>query len=528
MKQAGAYGAGVSAHTVAMIALALWFAALPLYLVGLGDAALRDWDEAIFAQVSREIAANGWRNLLHPTYWGNPYVNKPPLIHVLAGTLFAIFGESSLTARLPGALITSASPALLYLFARKLFGNENRAIWSGIVYLALLPVMRHGRLAMLDGPLVTFFLATLLAIAYPRRSLGAGILTGAGLTAMLLTKALSAAPLFAIAMAYAALSRPHLLRSGAFWTGMLIAVLPALAWFGVQWFAYGDRYMGDALMSQGLSRLWTSVEGNRGAPWYYIVEILKYGWPWLIFVPAGIAIAVKEKDAAWSRLVLVWGGGYLILFSLMATKLPWYAYPLYAPVALLCGVAASDFASVQRDRPQNFFTRRFPLIILPLLACGAAAGAWYFSPFGKDRSPAFFATTGLLCIAFAAAFFLMRNAPRQALQTVACAAYLALLLFSTSGRTNWELKEQFDVVPVAQLVRNHAPQTQCFLADRPERPSLNYYVGRRIPGRPLAEINQSPDLAGSCWLVAQNRRSELPGAAEVLGNSGGFDLVMVR
>ena len=90
--------------------LGLGLAALLLYWVNLGGPALRDWDEGTVAQVAREIAqAPGgfWQGLLHPTIWGQAYVNKPPLVHGLIALLFQGFGVSEGAARLPGATLAA-------------------------------------------------------------------------------------------------------------------------------------------------------------------------------------------------------------------------------------------------------------------------------------------------------------------------------------------------------------------------------------------------------------------------------------
>ena len=100
--------------------LAFLLAAVLIFGLNLGGVALRDWDEGIAAQVSREI----WRgnlNWLYPTIDSMPYFNKPPLVHWLIGLCFAAGGVSELTARLVPAMLTAASVPLLYAIGRELF-----------------------------------------------------------------------------------------------------------------------------------------------------------------------------------------------------------------------------------------------------------------------------------------------------------------------------------------------------------------------------------------------------------------------
>ena len=92
----------------------LLLAALLLYTKNLGDLPLRDWDEGTVAQVAREI----WHspaNWLHPKIInGEPYLNKPPLMHWLIALTYTIGGVNEQTSRLPGALLTALGIPILY------------------------------------------------------------------------------------------------------------------------------------------------------------------------------------------------------------------------------------------------------------------------------------------------------------------------------------------------------------------------------------------------------------------------------
>ena len=132
-------------------AFALWAGALLLYLSGLWIEPLRDWEEATYARIAHEMTLAGWQSWLHPTLWGAPYLNKPTFVLGLMALSFDLIGESAFAARLPAAVLTSATVPLLYLLALEVTGRRDRALWAGLVHLLLLPVLRHGRLAMLDG-----------------------------------------------------------------------------------------------------------------------------------------------------------------------------------------------------------------------------------------------------------------------------------------------------------------------------------------------------------------------------------------
>src|SRR5918993_5233926 len=96
-----------------------------LLLVGIAAAAigwrldarsLEDWDEAIYAQIAKEMLSSGdWLTL----HWGyEPFFEKPPFLMWSTATLFSLFGVSELTARAASALSGVGAVALVYAIGR--------------------------------------------------------------------------------------------------------------------------------------------------------------------------------------------------------------------------------------------------------------------------------------------------------------------------------------------------------------------------------------------------------------------------
>ncbi|XTZ11966.1 MAG: ArnT family glycosyltransferase [cyanobacterium endosymbiont of Rhopalodia inflata] len=144
-----------------------WFiflslSALILYLIGLGNLPLRDWDEGYYGTVAKDIYKSG--NWLYMTYHNEPFLLKPPLIIWLINMSYLIGGISEFTTRFTCAFLTACGVPLLYLIGRNIFPSRLPAIFSTLVYLTLLPMVRHGRLAMLDGPINTFFLFSIFCL----------------------------------------------------------------------------------------------------------------------------------------------------------------------------------------------------------------------------------------------------------------------------------------------------------------------------------------------------------------------------
>lgn len=502
-------------------AFALWAGALLLYLSGLWIEPLRDWEEATYARIAHEMAAAGWQGWLHPTLWGAPYLNKPTFVLGLMALSFDLIGESAFAARLPAALLTSATVPLLYLLALEVTGRRDRALWVGLVHLLLLPVLRHGRLAMLDGVATLGLVAALLCLLWADRQRLWGLAAGLAFAMVALTKGLLVLPFLLIALAFFAWSRRGP-RHWQVWGLVALGCLPALAWFAAQWQFYGQTYTDKGLIDQGFARLWTEVEGNRGTPFYYLLELLKTAWPWAIFLPAALWLVWQERAQPWARLVLIWLGGFSLLLMVMPTKLPWYVYPVYPALSLALGSVLADFrAGVLSGRGAVLF--RGGVWALPLLAFAGLAGAvWMTVP-----QPVLSASLLVAGLGLALAFLRLRVGHSSGPRVMATTAFASLLLFTLSAQTVWELNEEYHVRPVAFMIHaTLAPDAVLSTTADHVRPSLNYQAGRFVTPRPAAEMLTDP--VGSFWLARPEDIAGFERRFDVLGQAEGWLLLRHR
>ncbi|PSB28321.1 ArnT family glycosyltransferase [Stenomitos frigidus] len=485
--------------------LGLFVTAGILLGLNLGNLPLRDWDEGTVAQVARDI----WRSppgslvWLHPTLAGEPYFNKPPLMHWLMALTFRFGGVNEWMARLPGATLTALSVPLLYGIGRHLFSQRTPAIFTALVYLTLLPVVRHGRLAMLDGAVLYFFLLLIVCLLRTRRDLRWGLGVGIAFGLLCLTKGIVALLLGAIAIAFILWDTPRLLTSGYVWVGVLLGSAPVVAWYWAQWLYYGQPFLTIGLFSQSLDRVVVPVEGNRGEPWYYLLEILKYSAPWLLFFPQGLKLAWENRNLSWAKLILVWASGYLLVISFMSTKLPWYVLPVYPAFAIAVGAYLSDVWQpsdvLWLHQPKR---RRYPIAwiaILSLLAIAGWVSSFYFSILSPQPQPGLPVILGAVALTLTAAIVLLWRSDSQFMLVLFWGMYVSLLLFVASPYWLWELEESYPVKPVAALVRQNTPPDATVWTLYPYgRPSLNFYSDRRMI-QSAANSNQLPAAFQDYW-----------------------------
>jgi len=470
--------------------LGLLLAAVILFSINLGSLALRDWDEGTVAQVAREIASTpfGSRQWLYPTLWGEPYLNKPPLLHWLIAIAYKIGGVNEWTTRLPAAMLTAFSVPLLYGVGREIFKGRTPAIFSALIYLTLLPVVRHGRLAMLDGPVLCFLLLMIWCVLRSRRDLRWTLGAGIGLGLVWMTKGMMGLLLGAIAVVFLAWDTPRLLTSWHLWTGVFLGIIPVAAWYGLQWQYYGQQFINTGIMGQSLGRIWAPVENHQGPLWYYLLEILKYSWPWFLFWPQGWQQVWEHLNLSWAKLVLVWSAVYLVVISLMVTKLPWYVLPIYPAIALTAGIQLTE---VYCYWPANTAYPRPWVFCLGLMSVVTTSACLYFT--GLGTTPDF--TLVLVCAAAAFTFFisavLVAQREAQFIYILFWGSYVSLLLFVTSPHWIWELAEAYPVKPVAAMIRQLTPTTQpIYTSFAYNRPSLNFYSDRPVISQTAAQLQQ--------------------------------------
>ena len=507
--------------------LALLLAAVILYTIDLGSLPLRDWDEGIVAQVAREIwrAPNGSWHWLYPTLAGEAYINKPPLVHLLISWSYSLGGVSEWTSRLPGAILTAISIPLLYGIGREIFPVRLPAIFSALIYLVLLPVVRHGRLAMLDGAVLCFFLLTIWCLLRSRRNLHYCLGVGIGFGLICLTKGILGLLLGAIALLFLAWDTPRLLTCRYFWSGISIGSAPVAFWYGAQFFHYGQTFLREGIINQSLQRVWAPIENHAGPPWYYVLEILKYNWPWLLFVPQSWRFAWENRNLGWAKLVLIWGGVYLLVISVMTTKLPWYVLPIYPALALSLG---AYLAEVWHWPSTKSYPRAW-VVILALLGVIGWGGSIYFGKFATKPDLDLQILLAAVTITMTLASILVARRDSQFIAILLWGTYVSLFLLMNTEHWIWELAEQYPVKPVAQLIRKSPipPGEKVYTSYPYFRPSLNFYSDRQVIPATFDQLKQNWEQGEPPYLLLEAdplKNLNLDGA-KTLGANAGWTLI---
>ncbi|BEV35218.1 glycosyltransferase family 39 protein [Synechococcus sp. M16CYN] len=442
----------------------LWLLTLILWLPGLGNLPLRDWDEGLVANVARSTTG------LLPMKWKHSYLNKPPGLHWPMGQLIRTQGKQENVVRLLPALISSLAIPLIFLLRRTLGakGCERSALLSGLVLMTLLPMARHGRLAMLDGTLVSCTLLLWWGWVNSQTNHGQAFAAGLACSGILLLKPPA---ILGFGLIVLVASGRTLRPTGRRLCALVLGLLPGVSWHVWHWIVRGDKAL---LMwgGQGLARITTKVGDGFGwwIPW---VEILEGGWPWLLLFPSGISWIWTHRQQTVGRwqLSLLLGSALMVLP--LRTQLPWYSHLLWPPISLVCAEGLRELLERGQPRwvPQSW---RAIGCLLTILGCVAIFDKTLTIP----NLSLVCAGLGLL----AGGHGLQNNARRhraQGLVILLIGWGLALLTLWQSRLWLWELNESWDPRPIAAEIKK-LPVNAEVLVEGPIRPSLSWYADREL------------------------------------------------
>ena len=478
--------------------ICIWIIACFLALYDLGNVPLRDFDEATVARVALELTDKSGLERFLPSLWNYPYLNKPPGLHwfISLAIQWNRFWRVE-TNFLPSEFCIRFFPAILSTFVVPIAGliqwnlrpkDKISAIASSVILLTLLPIVRHGRLAMLDGTqlsaiaLLWFFLVSLDESRLDKfRFLGAGF----ACSFMLLLKA----PLMIPALVAALLPlvwEKKFKRNNSFYflRWFSFGLIPGVLWHCWNIFANGSGalwlWWGD-----GAGRvLFQSGPGSNLGFWVPVIEVLEGGWPWILLWPFGVALAWSQMHTRWGAWTL--STQIVLLASILPLKmqLPWYSHSIWLPFSLLCGPPISYL--VERNSLNCIPGKKLLGLVPACWSClgGVAIAVVFISffelnsvilPYRKFIIP--------ISIGWFVGGLLLNNRTQKyrriGLLSVALGSLIGLFFLMGSNLWLWELNENWQVKQVAKMVLSTSNE-DVYIFGSVERPSLNWYAGKQV------------------------------------------------
>jgi 4-amino-4-deoxy-L-arabinose transferase-like glycosyltransferase len=315
----------------------------------LGHKPLTNWDEGIYAEVSREMLSLG---LLVPHWNYQPWFEKPPLMLWITAAFFKLFGIQEFWARAGSALSGVCIVALLHgWLARR---KDLLAAWLSTFILlstfGFLHIFRVGEMDVLLSLGCCIALCGLTAIQDRKPS--GWYLFWAGLAIALMTKGAASIVLIVAALLFAALERWNSTRFGrSFWLGLSLFFICVLPWHLYLFHRFGHAFLTEYLGFHVISRATHQIEEHITHWWYYLWVLLISAAPFVLLYPFAIADSFRRKQLrAWAIFALV----VVAFFTAVQTRLPHYIAPAYPALAVLTSVYLADrLRELQRRRQQS-------------------------------------------------------------------------------------------------------------------------------------------------------------------------------
>lgn len=406
----------------------------------LGSRPFIDWDESIYAQVSKEALLN--HQPFDFTLYGNHWFEKPPLMLWLTEAGFKVFGINEFGGRFFAALLAFTTIILTCLLAKKLSNSNLAALLTLACFGICYHFFFHGYFLEFDVPVGFFILLSLYAFLQALEKPKYFYLFFASVGLGLLTKnVIGLIPLPIVFTYLLAAGKFKLLNNRHFYYGLILCALVVLPWHIRESVKFGRGFWQVYLLYHVLDRYAQPLENNGGPLNFYITIFWQNPVFLWLCVASGIYFLIKSFKNLGYFFLLFSSLFIFFLFSLAQTKGIGYITVLYPYLLCMFGITLADLF----HKAPNLWLKILPIGLLILIFSGLAWQEEWYKILRLEKDPIYLENKDI-------ANFLLNNYPAKPVYAYSYA----------------EANLAFD-----------------------------YYMGRPIPGLPAdkilpASINQTP------------------------------------
>jgi 4-amino-4-deoxy-L-arabinose transferase-like glycosyltransferase len=272
-----------------------------------------------------------------------------------------------------------------------------------------------------------------------------------------------------------------------------------LPWYMAVYFREGFPFFYENIIRQNFVRFFDAWSHKRPI-WYYLTTLPLDFFPWSLFLPMGIWLAVKKFTADPKlRFFLIWFGWMFLLFSLSSGKISKYMLPLLPPLSLIA-------ANVFMEEKSRYRTGAFVFIAVLFLVI-AGVLFFYKTGFHLEFHPHRIAIGSLsAALALSIAWLLIRNKPTHAL------VVLFTFMMSVYVIANVSIYEKWNPLKSPRII---AEKIRPFLADGTPwvyygsmRGVYIYYVGKlaiHVDEHDSARLSALPHKISRFFVLSRKR-----------------------
>lgn len=327
-----------------------------VYLWNLNALPFTDYDEATYAQVTRDTIASGSIGTLNR--FADTWFEKPPLYFWMAMGSTTLFGTEEYAYRLPSAIMAILGIAFFWLLVKRLTRNSLTAMVACLVLMISSFYYIAARQVRLDIPAITMIIASLTALIYGWKQAKFLLLIAPALAVAFLFKsflAFFAIPaLLIFSLFYKKFSW---LLNKYFWIGVVLAIAIVVPWHWWQWSQWGEVFVSQYFGYHVLERFGTGIaESQIFDPIGYVQLLFMHGQPWvsvfIILFIFGIWKYIKTPKTERSPLVLASGTAVIVIFMIVSfgkTRILTYMLPIFPFISIVVGVGLITLIKISKN-----------------------------------------------------------------------------------------------------------------------------------------------------------------------------------
>ena len=323
-----------TAASTALVTLLACIVLLPL----LGHKPLAEWDEGIYAEVSREMLHGSW---LIPHWNAHLWLEKPPLMLWITAAFFKLFGVTEFWARAGSTFSGIAIVTILHTWLART--RDLVAAWlSSIILLATFGFLHICHVGEMDTLLSLGAVLALIGLSQIQSDDRNGwYLFWIGFAIALMTKGAASVTIPLTAFLVAILQRWKLRQFGTpFLLGLGVFLTAVLPWHWQMYTRFGNEFIAQYLGLHVITRATQQIEGHSTHWWFYGVVLLASAPPFVLLFPTAIYRGLRPPTLQpWAIFSLV----TIAFFTVIQTRLPHYVAPAYPSLAVLTAVSIADW-----------------------------------------------------------------------------------------------------------------------------------------------------------------------------------------
>lgn len=319
------------------IYLITFIALLYLFFYHLDYTALMSYDEAWYADITRNLVA--LKNPLLLTFNGAPYTDHPPFGFMMMAIPTILFGSNEFSARCISALCGALSIILLFLIGKKL-KNALVGISSSAILLSSMWFMIRARSGNLDIPFLFLSLTTFYFLIHTKTNVRYFYFASLSCALLLLTKSFVGLGFLPLFLYYVFSTRAILTRKNLL-TMSLILLICLGPWYMYNLFTQSGflhhHILDIAFRGKGIM---VSLESIKKTLFYLQVGIGK--WYKLFFISVILALLLYLRTPQERKKINPIGlylTGFLLPFFFSPRTEVWHLIPSFPAIALIISYA---------------------------------------------------------------------------------------------------------------------------------------------------------------------------------------------